>query len=167
MLNLTKLEKITTRNDHKRNEIKYILINKDYVVATDAFILAEIKHGHEDIKENFFITKDEAKKIKKIDIAGQNGNVLTLINKVLVMSDDKNMAIQIPKRKIDYPDYKKIIPTTKPKATVILNATFLKNLLEVCEKDEQIILELREENEVVLIKNIDETKKLLIMPIRQ
>ena len=141
---IKKLAKITSKEDGR--EISYIRSEGLNFIATNKYILAEITHNMPGINSGF-ISKENSKKMDNFTFED-----VDLYNNLI--KEDKDLK---------YPDYKKLLSDEEPMAKIKLNASYLKQLLDICDKDEEI--ELNFYNEKQPLKITGTNKRLLISSI--
>lgn len=141
---IKKLTKITSKEEGR--EISYIRSEGSIFIATNRYILAEITHNMPGINSGF-ISKDNSKKMDNFTFED-----VELYNNLI--KEDENLK---------YPDYKKLFSDKEPKAKIKLNASYLKQLLDICDKDEEIELNFYDEKQPLKITGLN--KRLLITPI--
>lgn len=185
-------------NDEYRLALSSVYFDKNKTVATDGYILAEVSSvkGFDNEaplvneKEQVELTKPillpakialEASKaiptkanlpvLKNAWFNEVNDNQATIVSTDLTKVNQTTGQIAQAK----FPDYEKIFPTTEAKATVRVNASYLKTLCELAEKLDKdnvglIDIEVREPLQPVVItaKNptTDQTLRCLIMPVK-
>ena len=118
--------------DNNRPELSSVFFTRNKTVATNSYMLLEVSiptaepniAGAMQSCNPFLVSASDIIKIKSESVAIKH------IDAKAIQFIADNQIITIPRIDGQFPDYDKIFPQGKPKAEVIVNAKYLRTLLE-------------------------------------
>lgn len=168
---LPRIAKITEKNS-VRPPLGGVLIDNVKMCATDSFKLIQVKHEKplKEFTEPIVLHAEDIKKVK----VGKKTKSLTVEredNHALVKTEEADGTITEKRVSVineDYPAVEQItgIMEEEAKNEIVVNATYLIELLKCYDKDQHVTLKFHDKNTPLVIEDKKQVKQCLLMPIR-